>query len=370
MKGKFLSISRRTRSTPFTRRVEAAGVKAYTVYNHMLLSTVYESMEADYWHLCEHVQVWDVSCERQVEIKGPDSERLVQLMTPRDISKTAIGQCLYAPLCDEMGHIINDPIAIKLAPGHWWLSIADSDVKLWAKGLATGFGLDVEVLEPDVWPLAVQGPKAEQLMARVFGNAVKDIRFFRSAMLQFMGQEMLVARSGWSKQGGFEIYLNNAALAEPLWDELFAQGADLDVKPGSPNLIERVESGLFSFGTDMDFQTNPFECGLDAFINLDADLESLSLPALRAIAGNHQHQLVGLAFEQPMEFASFEITADNQSIGEITTQIWSPRYRKHLAFARLTRDYLKHHSEIEIAGQTAKICTLPFDSEMLNATTG
>ena len=158
MNHKILSISRRTRSTPFSRRVEAAGVKAYTVYNHMLLPTVFDSIEADYWHLCEHVQVWDVSCERQVEITGPDSKRLVQLMTPRDISGTAIGQGLYAPLCDEQGCLVNDPVIIKLAQDHWWISIADSDVKLWAKGLANGYRLDVNISEPDIWPLA-GGPR-------------------------------------------------------------------------------------------------------------------------------------------------------------------------------------------------------------------
>ena len=209
-----LSVSRRTRSTPFTSRVEAAGVKGYTVYNHMLLATEFESFEADYWHLCEHVQVWDVSCERQVAIEGPDAYRLVQLMTPRDLSKAKVGRCFYLPLCDVDGGIVNDPIAIKLDEQRWWLSIADTDVVLWAKGLATGMGLNVKVYEPDVWPVAVQGPKAEQLMARVFGEHVKDIGFFQIRPLQYQSQQgmvsLQVARSGWSKQGGFEIYVDNA----------------------------------------------------------------------------------------------------------------------------------------------------------------
>ena len=187
-----LSVSRRTRSTPFTSRVEAAGVKAYTVYNHMLLATMFESYEADYWHLCEHVQVWDVSCERQVEIQGSDAYRLVQLMTPRDLSKAKVGRCFYLPLCDTDGTMINDPIAIKLAEDHWWLSIADSDVMLWAKGLATGMQLDVKVSEPDVWPVAVQGPKAEQLMSRVFGAQVADIKFFQICPLTYQGLSTVI----------------------------------------------------------------------------------------------------------------------------------------------------------------------------------
>ncbi|MCH6565520.1 MAG: dimethylsulfoniopropionate demethylase, partial [Proteobacteria bacterium] len=183
MNDKFLSISKRLRSTPFTRRVEAAGVKAYTVYNHMLLPTLFESIEEDYWHLCEQVQVWDVSCQRQIEVRGPDSQRLVQMMTPREIKNAVPGQGLYAPLCASNGGILNDPVLIKLSPDHWWLSIADSDIKLWASGLASGYGLSVEIAEADIWPLAVQGPKAEELVSRVFGDSVRGIRFFRSEML-------------------------------------------------------------------------------------------------------------------------------------------------------------------------------------------
>ncbi len=360
---KILSITKRTRSTPFTRRVEAAGVKSYAVYNRMLLPAVFESIEADYWHLCEHVQVWDVACERQVEIKGPDSQRLVQLMTPRDISRAQELQCLYVPLCDIDGGIINDPIAIKHTKQHWWLSIADSDVGLWAKGLATGYGLDVTVNEPDVWPLAVQGPKAEQLMARVFGDEIKSIRFFRGKMLHFQNQKMLVARSGWSKQGGFEIYLNNAGLAEPLWDELFRQGRDLNVRAGCPNTIERIESGLLSFGGDISGENNPFECGLDAYINLDADIESLSHAKLTALKGHHKNQLIGLMFDRKMTFTETKISFLNQVIGNITSEVWSPKHEKHLAFAMLQREYLQHHSLIEIDGISGRICELPFDFE-------
>jgi len=358
---KFLSISRRTRSTPFSNRVEAAGVKAYTVYNHMLLPTLFESFEADYWHLCEYVQVWDVSCERQVEITGPDSQRLVQLMTPRDIRQAVIGQGLYAPLCDERGCLLNDPIVIKHSPEHWWVSIADSDVILWAKGLASGFALDVEIREPDIWPLAVQGPGAEQLVCRVFGDEVSTIRFFHSRMLEFQGQKMMVARSGYSKQGGFEIYLNQADLGEPLWDELFRKGQDLNVRAGGPNLIERIESGLLSYGSDMTSAHNPFECGLDTYIDLDADIESLSLPALRKIKGKHVNQLVGLVFEQAMVFERFEIESQGRIVGEISSHVWSPRYEKHLVMAMMKRDYLRGRSTLNIDGKVAAIVDLPFN---------
>ncbi len=363
----FLSVSRRTRMTPYTRRVEAAGLSAYTVYNHMLLATRFQSLEADYWHLCEDVQVWDVSVERQVQISGPDSHRLVQLMTPRDISKAQINQCFYVPLCDENGFILNDPIAIRSDETTWWLSIADSDILLWAKGLATGFGLDVQLCEPDIFPLAIQGPKAEELASRVFGEQVRDIRFFRGEWLEWRGTKQFVARSGWSKQGGFEVYLNDPALGEALWDDCFEKGADLNVGPGCPNGIERVESCLLSFGNDMDFGDNPFECGLDKFVSLDADVESLSLPALRKIAGNHEKQLVGLIFDEFTNFDSYRIRDNGVEVGEIRSQCWSPRYECQLAITMMNREWLGSRSSLEHEGQAASIHPIPFAKDVLES---
>lgn len=334
----------------------------------MLLATEFVSLEDDYWHLCEYVQVWDVSVERQVEINGHDAIKLVQLMTPRDIGKAEDLQGMYAPLCNEHGGIINDPIAIRHCAERWWLSIADSDVKLWAQGLAAGFGLDVEVFEPGVYPLAVQGPKAEELVARLFGESIRSIRFFRGEMLEFLGHSMYVARSGWSKQGGFEIYLDKPELGEALWDKLFELGEDLNVRPGCPNLIERMESGLLSLGSDIDDSNNPFECGLDNFIKLDANIESLSLPALRTLEGKHTIQLMGLVFDQTMNRIPTEINIDKKRVGIVTSQSWSPRYRKYLAFAMMNRDYLANHSTIEIDGVTAQISNLPFSVDALNQT--
>ena len=361
MADKILSISRRTRGTPFTPCVEAAGVKGYTVYNHMLLPTVFDNTESDYWSLCEDVQVWDVSCERQIEVTGPDSERLIQLMTPRDISRAVIGQGLYAPLCDENGFLINDPILIKFAPGSWWVSIADSDVRLWARGLAFGLGLDVKISEAAVWPLAVQGPKAEELVSRVFGDEARSIRFFRSKMLEFQGHPMMVMRSGYSKQGGFEIYLNDPDLATPLWSELFARGADLKVRAGGPNLIERIESGLLSYGNDMNFTHNPYECGLDVYMDLDADIDSMSVNALRAIRGKHIHQLVGIVFDEVVEFDTFKVEENGELIGDVRSQVWSPRYNKFLTLVMMKRDFLANNGSITIDGKFGNIVDLPFN---------
>lgn len=332
-----LVTSKRVRSTPFTSRIEAAGVKGYTVYNHMLLPCVFRSVEEDYHHLCEHVQVWDVSCERQVQIKGPDANRLVQWMTPRDISLAQDDQCFYLPLCDENGKMINDPIGIKVDESTWWLSIADSDVLLWAKGLATGKGFDVEITEPDVWPVAVQGPKAETLMKRVFGDELAGIRFFRYKRVAFKGHEFLIARSGWSKQGGFEIYVDDAAIGQELWDELFRVGEDLQVGHGCPNLIERIESGLLSFGTDMTYAHTPLQCGLDKYCHVDKDLDSMSLDALRKQKEEGvPSRLVGIVIPGMAELPkSPSLLVNGLLAGEITSQCLSGKYNAWLGFVMM-----------------------------------
>lgn len=367
---KRLAHGRRLRSTPYSSRVEAAGVKAYTVYNHMLLPTLFESPEADYWHLCEHVQVWDVSAERQVELRGPDAAKLAQLMTPRDLSKQKLLQGKYAPICDHRGAFLNDPIITKLAEDRFWLSLADSDIKLFAKGLAIGRELDVEVFEPDVFPLAVQGPKAEELVARVFGEAVREIRFFYGEMLDFRGVTMYVARSGWSKQGGFEIYVPQVDITVPLWDALFEAGEDLNVGPGCPNGNERLEAGLLSYGNDMDEFDTPLECGLGRYFNFDAEIESLSIDVLRDLQGKEKQRLVGLAFDREPVLSSrknhvggFDIIVDDRKVGELRSQAWSFRYQKQLAVAMMDREYLDTHTEIEVDGLKSDIHSFPFDFE-------
>lgn len=337
-----IAISQRTRPTPFHDRVMAAGAKAFTVYNHMLLPTVFESVESDYWHLRTHVQVWDVSAERQIALHGPDALRLAQLMTPRDLTKLTIGRCMYAPLVDEDGGIVNDPIITRVDDDTVWVSIADSDVLLWAKGLARGFGLDVAISEPDVFPLAVQGPRADDLMARVFGEAVHDIRFYRWAHLEFEGHPMIVARSGWSRQGGFEIYVDRRDLAEPLWDALMDAGGDLFVRAGCPNLIERIESGLLSYGNDMTRETTIFEAGLDRFVNIDGDHDYLARDAIAAQrAAGTERMLRGIRFDAdwvpgcitPWTVSAIAPPANDESdacrdggaIGFITSAAHSPR---------------------------------------------
>ena len=231
MSAPLLAVTRRTRSTPWTERVEAAGLRTYTTYNHMLLPSVFRGLEEDYHHLRRAVQVWDVACQRQVELEGPDAGRLAQLLTVRDLRAFGVGRSGLAPIVDHDGRLLNDPVVLRVAEDRWWFSISDLDIALWAEGLARGAGMDVAVREPDVWPLAVQGPRAEELVARVFGEEVRAIAYFRFVPLAFGGRRMLVSRSGWSAQGGFEVYVDDAEVGRALWDALMAAGGDLEVGP-------------------------------------------------------------------------------------------------------------------------------------------
>ena len=348
-----LLSSCRIRSTPYTRKVEALGVSGYSVVNHTILPKGFDrSVEEDYWHLREHVQLWDVGCQRQVELTGPDAARLAQMMTPRDLSSAESGQCLYAPMVDDKGGMLNDPVILKLGDSHFWFSIADADILLWAKGLAVGIGLEVQVEEPDVWPMAIQGPKSSDLMAAIFGNTVREIGFFRFRILPFDGHGMLVARSGYSKQGGFEIYLDNPDLAEPLWDALWQAGQKFNIAPGCPNLIERIEAGLLSYGNEMTRANNPFECGLDAYCQLDGSISFIGLEALRRIAETGPDRLIkGIFFDGdrcPACSKPWAAKSGNRSIGQITSAIWSPRFNTNIALGMIDKDHGTAGTEVQI----------------------
>jgi len=333
-------LSRRLRKSPYERRAIEHGASLFSLYNKMTLPMVYESYEKSYEHLCEHVQLWDVACQRQVEIVGPDALRLTELITPRDVSKCAVGQCLYAPLCDEYGGIINDPIILRLAEDRFWLSIADSDVCLWVKGIAYGRGFDVKVFEPDVSPLAIQGPKADDLMADVVGPHTRDIRFFWFIDETVVGTPVKIARSGWSGKGGFEVYLQDSSRGEALWDLFWDAGQKYNVGPGAPNLIERIETGLKSYGADMTIDTNPLEAALERYIDIDKEAEYMCRDALVSVReAGASRRLVNLFIDgedmAPMRSDWPVLSEKGDKVGFVTSKVWSLKYETNIAFAMI-----------------------------------
>lgn len=378
-----LNMSRRIRRTPYTDNVEAAGVRGFSVVNHMLLPKAYQrSVEEDYWHLRKHVQLWDVSCQRQVEITGPDAAGLVQRMTPRDIGSSRVGQCLYIPLVDETGGMINDPVLLKLAEDRFWLSIADSDVLLWAKGLAIGGNLNVQVDEPDVSPLALQGPRAEDLMAALFGEEIRSIRFFRFGWVDFQGTKQLVARSGFSKQGGFEIYLDDSALGGALWDSIWEAGQAFDISPGCPNLIERIEGGLLSYGNEMTRDNNPLECGLGTYCQLDGSVDFVGLNALQEIRNRGIDRMIrGVAFGGPpcppcgKPWPVMVAGGKQQQVGRITSAAYSPRLKTNIGLSMIDRNYWTAGQKVEVLSADGRnrdgvVVELPFDNAAGSSTPG
>ena len=347
-----LNMSRRIRRTPYTNKVEEQGVSDFTVVNHMLLPKGYKkSVEEDYWHLSKEVQIWDVSCQRQVQISGPDALKLVQKMTPRSLKKMEIGKCFYIPMLNENAGMINDPVLLKLEDDMFWISIADSDILLWAKGYALGLNLNVKIEEPDVYPLAIQGPKSEELLISIFGEEIKKIKFFNFRVMDFMGTKQIIARSGYSKQDGFEIYFktheeyfDKVEMGENLWDTIWKAGQKFNISPGCPNLIDRIEGGLMSYGNDFTRENNPLECNMENYCKEDVEHDFIGKLALEKIRKDGIIQKMrGIIFEgapcsaigQPLTV----LTPDNKKIGQITSGIYSPKIEKNIGLSMILKDH-------------------------------
>ena len=368
MKSFSIAKSRRLRGTPYTSRIEKQGVTAYTIYNHMLLPAAFGSIEDSYHHLKQYVQIWDVAAERQVEISGKDSAKLVQLMTCRDLSKSKDGRCYYCPIIDDNAGLINDPVVLRLNENKWWVSLADSDVILFAKGLAIGNKFDVKIFEPDVDIMAIQGPKSFELMEKVFGDKIVNLKFFGFDYFEFGGDKHLIARSGWSKQGGYEIYVEHNVSGLKLYDHLFEIGKEFNIKPGCPNLIERIESGLLSYGNDIDNGDNPYECGFDKYINIESEVNFLGKEKLKKIKSEGiKKKLMGvmLDIDKISITGSLELSDQNNNIiGELRSACYSPHFKKVIGIAMMKKPHWNVDQDIKakINGEICegKVCDLPF----------
>ena len=363
-----ITPSSRLRASPYYAATVAEGVTAFTTYNHMLMPTSYGKPEEEYWRIINGVSQWDVAVERQVELRGPDAGLLAQILAPRDLSRCQVGQGKYVPLCNHDGVLINDPIVLKLADDLYWLSIADSNVWFWAKAIACERGLRVEVSEPDVSPLAVQGPKAEDVIAHLFGDWVRGLRYFWFRETELRGIPVVVARSGWSKQGGFEIYLRDGARGTELWNIVKEAGAPWGIGPGNPNWCERVESGLISYGGDTDAQTNPYEVRMGKYVDLHVGDDTIGIQALRRIhaEGPKRHSL-GIVMEggSPMEpgFGWNPVVKEGVKVGDLTNCIFSIRLQKNIGFVLISRDcVIGDQVEAVIGGVPVGgvLCALPF----------
>lgn len=364
-----LSMNARVRKSPFFDATVRHGVTHFSVYNHMYIATSFGDPEAEYRRLIEGVSLWDVGCERQVELRGPDAEKLAQYLCPRDLGRCQVGQGLYAPVCDHQGRLLNDPILLKLSADRFWLSIADSDLLLWARAIAAERRWDVEVFEPDASPLAIQGPHAVSVVAALFGDWVKRMGYFHFQATELDGIPLLLARSGWSKQGGFELYLLDETRGLELWEKVWRAGEPWNIGAGTPNATERIESGLLSYGTDTDMNSNPFELGLARFVELDIEPDFIGKQALKEIAlSGPQRALTGLLLDADKPMPCIEhkcrVYSDDRDIGYIAVNTYSPRLGKNIGIALLQRALVDTQAPVIAAlpdgNYRCEQCALPF----------
>jgi glycine cleavage system aminomethyltransferase T len=361
-------ISFRIRKSPYFEATERYGCRAYTTYNNMYLPLVYKDLVSDYWHIKKGVTLWDVGCQRQVEITGPDAYRFLQRLTPRNLENFQIGQCKYIPLTTPAGGILNDPVCSRLAENHFWLSIADRDIHLWARGLATGYQMDVEIQEPDVSPLAVQGPKSFDVVAELFGDWIRKLKYFWFREVNFQGMPILLARSGWSKQGGYELYLRDGSYGDRLWEIVMEAGKPYDIQPATPSPIERVESGLLNYWEDISEDTNPYEVGLGKFVDLDQATDFLGKKELARINSTGvNRKLIGLVIHsEPMyqQAQSWNVEWEGKLVGQITSAVYSPDMDKNIAYALVSvrSPDIGGQVLVEIEGEKieATVTKLPF----------
>jgi len=339
-KAPLISIGPRVRKSPYFDATLRYGAEAFTVYNHMYMPTTYGNDERDYWSLVNDVTLWDVTCQRQVEITGPDAGDFIQFLTTRDMSKCDVGQCQYMVLTDEAGGIINDAVLLRIAEQRFWLSPGDGDVLLWVSGIAVNSGMDVRITEPDVSPLQLQGPKSPHVARDLFGDWVLNMKYYWSQETTLGDIPLMISRTGWSGELGFEIYLRDSSYGEHLWEKIMVAGQPYGIAPIAPNVIRSIEGGLLSYASDITRDDNPFVFGFDWMIDFDQELDFIGKAALQTIkADGPKRRLVGGELQGDLPEGSngdlWEVERDGKSTGHITRIVRSPRLEKNIGFANV-----------------------------------
>ena len=337
------SFGTQVRKSPFSDAALRWGASGFSVYNHMYIPRDFGDPVQNFWNLVNEAILCDVAVERQVEITGPDAARFTQFLCCRDLSSCEVGQCKYVLITDQDGGIINDPILLKLAEDHFWLSIADSDVLLWARGVAATAGMDVQIREPDVSPLQLQGPNSRDILRAAFGDAPAELKYYRFIEYDWNGVPLVISRTGWSSELGYEIFLRDGARGDELWDYLMEVGTPMGLHPGHTSSIRRIEAAMLSYHADMTLDNNPFELGMERLVDLDMEADFVSKAALRKISETGVSiRQVGLEFDGlPLAGSNDEpwpITVDGRNVGKVTSAVYSPRLEKNIALALMNVD--------------------------------
>ena len=326
----------RLRRSPFFEATQKYGPLGFTVYNHTLFPTNYDDFEAEYWHLLRHVTLWDVAVERNVEITGPDGFRFAQLLTCRDLSTCQVGQGKYVLVTAPDGGILNDPVMLRLDENTFWFALADSDVLFYAFGLAAHAGMDVEIREVDAAPLQIQGPRSKDVVRDLLGEGVMDLRYYWFTRTEVDGIPIILTRTGWTSEVGYEVYLLDPSRGFDLWERIMEAGRPYDIRPTGPVDIRRIEGGIFNYRADMDWTNNPFELGLDRLVDLDSDADFMGKDALRRIRDQGVRRKIAgveIAGERlEMNETKWPASSDGRQVGEVTSAIYSPRLERNIGF--------------------------------------
>jgi aminomethyltransferase len=364
-----ISIGARVRKSPYFDATLRAGASAFTVYNHTYMPTMYTDPVTEYWSLVNDVTVWDVACQRQVEISGPDAFSFIQYLTPRDMSKCEVGQCQYLLLTDEAGGIVNDAVMLRLEEQRFWLSPGDGDVLLWAAGVAVNSGMDVEIVDPDVSPLQLQGPKSPQVARALFGDWAVQLKYFWLRETTLDGIPLVVARTGWSGELGYELYLRDPDLGEQLWQRIVEAGEKYNIAAIAPSTIRSIEGRLLSYMSDITRADNPFILGMDRLVDLDQPGDFVGRKALEEIrAEGARRQLAGIEIAgEPLAApndAFWRASVAGQEIGHITRCVYSPRLEKNIGFANIPIEHASLGTELTLATplgeMSATVCESPW----------
>jgi glycine cleavage system aminomethyltransferase T len=357
------------RKSPYFDATVRWGSQGFSVYNHMYIPRDFGDPEQNFWNLVNDAILCDVAVERQVEITGPDAAKFTQMLTCRDLSKMAVGQCKYILITNADGGILNDPILLRLAENHFWISLADSDILLWAQGVAINSGLDVTICEPDVSPLQLQGPKSGEIMRTLFGDEIMDLRYYWLREVELDGIPLIVSRTGWSSELGYEIYLRDGSKGDRLWEIIMAAGLDFGLKPGHTSSIRRIEGGMLSYHADADMSTNPYELGLDRLVNLEMEADFIGKAALRRIKDEGvSRKQIGLIIDgDPLTGPNttfWEINSNGEAIGKVTSAVYSPRLEQNIALAMVSAEHANIGAQVEVVTKSgpirATICERPF----------
>jgi glycine cleavage system aminomethyltransferase T len=352
-KKKNFGFGTQIRKSPYFNSTVKWGATGFSVYNHMYIPRDFGSPEQNFWNLVNEAILCDVAVERQVEITGPDAAKFVQLLTPRDLSKLSVGQCKYILIVNNEGGILNDPVLLRLKENHFWLSLADSDILLWAQGVAINSGLEVKISEPDVSPLQLQGPNSGKIMEALFGESINDLKYYWLRELDLSGIPLIVSRTGWSSELGYELYLKDSSKGNELWEKIMATGNKFGLKPGHTSSIRRIEGGMLSYHADADINTNPYEIGLGRLVNLDIDANFIGKDALTKInkVGIKRKQ-VGIILDcKPLEGPNttfWEITKNDKIVGKITSAVYSPRLKKNIGLAMVLKEVSEFGTELNV----------------------